>query len=426
MIVVARFGFFQERTFNEMNRPQFRLALRAIFTVAIALAFFTAGSFAMAQDVVPLDELPPSGASPSQEQIIPSQIEIAPVQPEVEPSQRDFSPAPNDQAPDHFDTGATQSQSDYLSADNLPPPDEATGNENDPLMPLNEKMFTFNLKMDEWFLRPVASGYAAVAPKPVRESVARFFENTEVVKHFSNNLFQLRFKEAGEVAARFGINTTLGLAGFFDPADSWFGLKEHKDDFGLTLRYYGAPTGPYLMLPLFGPSTVADTIGIAVDHVMNPLDYILGWPIYIEIPVSIAKRGIELVNYRSLRMDQFEAADRYAVDLYGAVQDAYLQKRAHELSELGRTGSESESADGEFSSDTGSMYALIAAPSTIDFPYGNWDTLRNEWSEVSTFPNRAACRDALDHRGSMGEEHPLDCVATDTKEYSQLLSNAGR
>src|SRR5437762_13411542 len=112
------------------------------------------------------------------------------------------------------------------------------------------------------------------------------------------------------------------------------------------------------MLPMYGPSTIGDTVGIAVDHLMDPLNYLIGWPIYIEIPVSLAKRGIELINYRSLRMDQFEAADRYAIDLYGAVQDAYLQKRAHELTELGRSGSDSSGA--------GSMYALIAAPSTLD------------------------------------------------------------
>jgi hypothetical protein len=111
------------------------------------------------------------------------------------------------------------------------------GGDADPLMPFNEKMFSFNLKLDEWILRPVATGYASIAPKPVRQSVGRFFENAGVIPRFANNLFQLRFAEASGEVARFGINTTLGLAGFFDPAQDWFGLKQHDDDFGLTLRW---------------------------------------------------------------------------------------------------------------------------------------------------------------------------------------------
>jgi phospholipid-binding lipoprotein MlaA len=87
----------------------------------------------------------------------------------------------------------------------------------------------------------------------------RALDNVCVLPRFANNAFQLRLPEAGTEFARFGINTTVGLLGLFDPADKWFGLMEHPDDFGLTLRYYGAPTGPYLMLPFFGPSAVGDT-----------------------------------------------------------------------------------------------------------------------------------------------------------------------
>lgn len=132
--------------------------------------------------------------------------------------------------------------------------------------------------------------------------------------------------------ARFGINTTAGLLGFHDPADKWFGLKEHSDDFGLTLRYYGAPTGPYLMLPLFGPSTISDTVGGVADGFMDPLSYFVPW--YVSLAARGGQTVVEAVNYRSLHLDQFEQADRYAVDLYGAVQDAYLQQRDHRVKEL--------------------------------------------------------------------------------------------
>ncbi|HUY26926.1 MAG TPA: VacJ family lipoprotein [Candidatus Binataceae bacterium] len=212
------------------------------------------------------------------------------------------------------------------------PPGEDQAVYSDPLAPFNEAMLTFNLKLDDWVLRPVASGYAFIAPDPVRKSVKRFFNNVDVIPRFANNLFQLRLAEAGGEVARFGINSTLGVAGFFDPADAWFGLKEHPDDFGLTLRYYGVPTGPYVMWPFFGPSTIGDTVGLIVDGAMNPLDYVVPW--YVYLPVDAGWRVGEAVNYRSLHLNQFEEADRYAVDLYGAVQDAYLQTRVHDTKGL--------------------------------------------------------------------------------------------
>jgi phospholipid-binding lipoprotein MlaA len=221
------------------------------------------------------------------------------------------------------------------SAANAQPPPPGENNQgvySDPLSGFNEPMFTFNLKLDDWVLRPVASGYSFITPEPVREGVGRFFNNARVIPRFANNLFQLKLAEAGTEVARFGINTTLGLAGFFDPADIWFGLEEKPNDFGLTIRYYNIPTGPYIMLPFFGPSTVGDTVGLVADGAMNPMSYLL--PTWITVVVSTGQRAVEAVNYRSLHMNQFEEADRYAVDLYGAVQDAYLQTRDHEVKQL--------------------------------------------------------------------------------------------
>jgi phospholipid-binding lipoprotein MlaA len=212
------------------------------------------------------------------------------------------------------------------------PPGENNQVYTDPLSGFNEPMFTFNLKLDDWVLRPVASGYSVIASPPIREGVGRFFNNVRVIPRFANNLFQLKLVEAGGEVARFGINTTLGLAGFLDPADDWFGIKEHPNDFGLTIRYYGIPTGPYVMLPFFGPSTVGDTLGLVADGAMDPISYFVPW--WVSITVATGQRAIEAVNYRSLHLDQFEQADRYAIDLYGAVQDAYLQTRAHDVKKL--------------------------------------------------------------------------------------------
>ena len=214
-----------------------------------------------------------------------------------------------------------------------PPPGENNqGGYADPLSGFNEPMFTFNLKLDDWVLRPIASGYATIAPTPVRESVGRFFDNVRVIPRFANNLFQLKVIEASGEIARFGINSTIGLAGLFDPADLWFGLKEHPNDFGLTIRYYDIPTGPYIMWPFLGPSTVGDTVGLVADGAMDPMNYLV--PLWLSVTVNASQRVVEAVNYRSLHMNQFEEADRYAIDLYGAVQDAYLQTRVHDVEKL--------------------------------------------------------------------------------------------
>src|SRR5271165_1869822 len=183
------------------------------------------------------------------------------------------------------------------AAADTPPTDnnaQLQGQESDPLEPFNSAMFTFNLKLDDYVLHPVASGYAKVLPTPAREAIGRAIDNVSVLPRFANNLFQLRIPQAGSEVARFGINTSVGLLGFFDPAGNWLGLKEHPDDFGLTLRYYGAPTGPYLMLPILGPSTVGDTLGRAADGAMDPLSYFVPW--YISLAARGGEAALSAVN----------------------------------------------------------------------------------------------------------------------------------
>jgi phospholipid-binding lipoprotein MlaA len=218
------------------------------------------------------------------------------------------------------------------------PPGESTQVYSDPLAPFNEKMFWFNLKLDHYILHPVAEGYADIAPTPVREAVGRFLDNISFIPRFANNLFQLHVADAGTELARFGINTTVGVGGLFDPADHWFGLKEAPNDMGLTLGHYGIAQGPYLVLPFIGPGTIRDTVGYAADSAMWPLPYFVPW--YISLPAGAGKQVISAVNYRSLHLDLFEQVDRYAVDLYGAVQDGYLQRRANQLQKVDgeRTG----------------------------------------------------------------------------------------
>jgi phospholipid-binding lipoprotein MlaA len=223
-----------------------------------------------------------------------------------------------------------------FSEDQTPPPPGPPGayaqTYGDPLAPFNEKMFWFNLKLDKYVLHPVASGYAYVVPKPARESVGNFLDNVNFIPRVANNAFQLRMADAGGEIARFGINSTLGVGGLFDVADDWFGLKQHNNDAGLTLGHYGVASGPYIVWPFIGPSTIRDSVGYAADSAMWPLPYFVPW--YVYVPAGAGKVAMEAVNYRSLHLNLFEEVDRYAIDLYGAVQDGYLQRRQARLKEL--------------------------------------------------------------------------------------------
>ena len=206
--------------------------------------------------------------------------------------------------------------------------DEVESEERDDrLEPFNQAMFTFNRKADDWVLRPVATGWAKVMPKPARASVGRFFNNVGVIPRFANDVFQLQFKQGGTEVARFGINSTLGVAGLFDPADKWFGLEQEDNDFGLTLAKYGVREGPYLVLPLLGPSTVRDAAGGVADGAMNPVNYTAGGGAEL---YEAGAKAFAAINTRSENLDKFDEVERDTIDPYAAVQDAYLQHRLHQ------------------------------------------------------------------------------------------------
>jgi phospholipid-binding lipoprotein MlaA len=202
-----------------------------------------------------------------------------------------------------------------------------SGGPSDPFEHFNESMLTFNRKADDWVLHPVATGYSHVVPQPARASVGRFFDNVGVIPRFANDVFQGQFKQAGVETARFATNSTLGVGGLFDPADKWFGLKEEPNDFGLTLAKYGVNEGPYLVLPLLGPSTVRDALGKAVDGAMDPVNYAApSSAVYYEL----AAKAVSAVNTRAENLKMFEDVDLYAIDPYAAIQDAYIERREAE------------------------------------------------------------------------------------------------
>lgn len=193
----------------------------------------------------------------------------------------------------------------------------------DPWEGFNEKMFWFNKEvLDRFLLKPAATAWDFILPDMVQRSFHNFFDNLAVVRRVVNNGLQAKPVGAFTELARFTINSTIGLAGFFDVAKDAFGIEQRDEDTGQTFGVWGAGPGPYLILPLLPPLTVRDGIGYAFDAAMTPYTYFIPWW------GNLAATGTNVVNERSLNLDRFERVEESTVDLYGAVRNAYLQRRA--------------------------------------------------------------------------------------------------
>jgi len=195
----------------------------------------------------------------------------------------------------------------------------------DPLEGFNRTIFTFNDTVDQYAVKPVAKGYVFVTPQPVRDSVTNFFSNIGDVYIAANNLLQLKITDGVEDIMRIVINTIFGVGGLFDVA-TLAKLPKHDNDFGLTLGHYGVPAGPYLVLPLFGPSTVRDGVGMVGNYFINPLTYVkpdsVSWALY----------GVNLINTRANLLGASDVLEGAALDKYSFVRNAYLQRRRYLLS----------------------------------------------------------------------------------------------
>ncbi|WP_305042623.1 MlaA family lipoprotein [Geoalkalibacter sp.] len=191
----------------------------------------------------------------------------------------------------------------------------------DPIEPFNRAMFWFNDKLYFYLLKPVARAYRVV-PEPARVSVGNFFSNVATPVRLANCLLQFRFPDAGRELGRFVVNTTWGVGGLFDPAHKRLGWHKKDEDLGQTLGYFGIPAGPYLVLPLFGPSNPRDAVGRIGDGVLDPWPYVLDetWEV-------IAVKTYDRVNWLSLDRDTYEAIKREQLDPYLFIRDAYAQRR---------------------------------------------------------------------------------------------------
>jgi len=190
----------------------------------------------------------------------------------------------------------------------------------DPLEPVNRAFFQFNDKLYSWVLRPISKGYRYVAPEPARQCIDRFFTNVKFPVRVVNNLLQGHFSGAGIETGRFVVNSTVGVAGFFDPAARW-NLKPQPSNFDRTLAFYRLPTGIYLNWPVFGPSSVRGTVGLAGDAMLNPGMYIdPEW-------IGAAASGLERVNGTSLHLEEYDALMNGTLDPYVAMRSAYFEHR---------------------------------------------------------------------------------------------------
>jgi phospholipid-binding lipoprotein MlaA len=185
----------------------------------------------------------------------------------------------------------------------------------------NRGIYAFNVKIDHGVLRPVARAYVKVTPQPVRTSVHNFVDNLIYSRTIINDFLQGKFRDFGTDSTRLLINSVFGLGGLFDPA-SRAGLDRHRTDFGQTLGIWGVHSGPYLMLPLLGPSTVRDAIGLLPDEYLTPSPYIK--PVWIPWTLS----GIEVVDIRVGLLDQDKLLDS-SYDPYALVRSVWLQRREY-------------------------------------------------------------------------------------------------
>lgn len=211
--------------------------------------------------------------------------------------------------------------------------------EYDPWEGYNSLAFEFNYKFDKYLLKPVAKGYNYIMPEVAQRGISNFFTNIRFVPRLFNNVFQAKFKGAGIEGGRFLINTTLGVAGFFDPARDWFKLDTPVEDTGQTLGTWGFKPGPYLVIPFLGSFTVRDGIGYVADLALDPFNWFVlpiiklnGAPKVVSHTdtITFAQLGMRtgiIVNERSLNLEKFQGVEEATLDLYSAVRNAYLQQR---------------------------------------------------------------------------------------------------
>ena len=208
----------------------------------------------------------------------------------------------------------------------------------DPWEPMNRGIFAFNMELDEYLLEPAGRGWNFLIPEPGQKCISHVFENLTMPVRIGNDILQLKPIHAIQDFFRLFANSLLGLGGCFDVA-TWRGMPNYDEDFGLTLGYWGVPSGPYLVLPFFGPSSPRDGVGRLADSFMAVHSFFLSFPILAGAFV------IDTVNARAMTLEEIAAERASALDFYSAVRGAYVQFRRGKLRGSGERGAEDAALD---------------------------------------------------------------------------------
>jgi len=206
----------------------------------------------------------------------------------------------------------------------------------DPWEGFNRASYKFNDTLDRAIAKPVAKGYKKVTPRVVRTGVSNFFSNLGSLTTIANDVLQGKMKQAGHDSGRFLLNSTLGLGGLFDPASA-AGMERNNEDFGQTLGKWGVKSGPYLMLPILGPSTVRDTFARLPDQFTYPVNYLE------DDSTRYILRGVEFLDLRADLLSLDDQIEK-SYDKYAFIRNAWLQRREYQVTDgnVGDVSSELE------------------------------------------------------------------------------------
>jgi phospholipid-binding lipoprotein MlaA len=223
-------------------------------------------------------------------------------------------------------TGQTETQGAVEDADPWAEEDAAMEDIPDPLESMNRAFFVFNDKVYFWFFKPIGTGYKKVVPEVGRICIRNFFTNLIMPIRAVSCLLQGKFEGVGIELVRCMVNTTAGFLGFQDVAKDALDYPVQDEDLGQVMAFYGIGSGCYLNLPFLGPSNIRDTVGWVGGLYLNPLDYMVTdfWP-------NVGFRSFDMLNKTSMRIGEYEALKKAAVDPYVAMRDAYYQYRLNQI-----------------------------------------------------------------------------------------------
>jgi phospholipid-binding lipoprotein MlaA len=255
-----------------------------------------------------------------------------------------------------------------LAACAMPPTDDpealaAYREANDPLEPMNRYFFELNGAADELLLKPLAGWYYIALPNFAQDGIRNAVNNVRTPVILANDLFQGELERAGTTLGRFLVNSTLGLGGLFDIAEK-MGLERHDEDFGQTMAVAGVDEGPYLVLPLIGPSNPRDAFGKIVDAFLDPMTYLtfftnVGW-------INTTRNGLDIVDFRARNLQTLDQIKKGSLDYYATVRSLYRQRRADEISNGNPNLMEGPEIESEETSDARPII-MINPDATMDF-----------------------------------------------------------